>query len=197
MAISCCWSLMGVKYINYNEHNGVLNHQPHDCLSICLISLRSKKTSKLRVTGLWEGNSPVTGASPTQRAGNAEYISIWWRHHVPITHPYPSFHGDLVKTSMSYGIYEWWYSIHIYVVRNCCMLSTNDRNYVIDSYRQRYSFSSSTLRFPSRQWPTFERISMHFFTMLVVTVTDYQVSNVFSLDGFISCPCFRICFLLF
>ena len=28
-------------------------------------------------------NSPVTGEFPTQRASNAENVSIWWRHHVP------------------------------------------------------------------------------------------------------------------
>ena len=39
------------------------------------------KTSKLRVTGLCEGNSPVTGEFPAQRASYAENDSIWWRHH--------------------------------------------------------------------------------------------------------------------
>ena len=43
--------------------------------------LRSKKTSKLHVTGLCEGNSPVTGEFPAQRASNAENASIWWCHH--------------------------------------------------------------------------------------------------------------------
>ena len=42
---------------------------------------RSKKTSKLRVIGLCEGNSPVTGEFHTQRASNAENASIWWHHH--------------------------------------------------------------------------------------------------------------------
>ena len=42
---------------------------------------RSKKTSKLRVTGLCEVNSLVTGEFPTQRASNTENVSIWWRHH--------------------------------------------------------------------------------------------------------------------
>ena len=32
------------------------------------------KTSKLRVTGLCDGNSPVTGEFPAQRASNAETI---------------------------------------------------------------------------------------------------------------------------
>ena len=41
-----------------------------------------KKTSKLRVTGLCEGNSPVTDEFPAQKASNAENVSIWWRHHV-------------------------------------------------------------------------------------------------------------------
>ena len=40
-----------------------------------------KKTSKLRVTGLCEGNSPVTSEFPAQSASN-ENVSIWWRHHV-------------------------------------------------------------------------------------------------------------------
>ena len=34
------------------------NHQPHDCLLNLLFRRRSKKTSKLRVTGLCVGNSP-------------------------------------------------------------------------------------------------------------------------------------------
>ena len=33
---------------------------------------RSKKTSKLRVSGFCEGNSPVTGEFPALRASNAE-----------------------------------------------------------------------------------------------------------------------------
>ena len=37
---------------------------------------RSKKTSKLRVTGLCAGNSPVTGEFPAQMASNAENLSI-------------------------------------------------------------------------------------------------------------------------
>ena len=65
----------------HNAHDGVSNHQPHDCLLSRLFRRRSKKISKLRVTGLCEGNSPVTGEFPAQRASNAENDSIWWRHH--------------------------------------------------------------------------------------------------------------------
>ena len=43
---------------------------------------RSKKTSKLCVTGLYEANSPVIGEFPAQLTSNAENISIWCRHHV-------------------------------------------------------------------------------------------------------------------
>ena len=42
---------------------------------------RSRKTSRLRVIGLCEGNTPVTGEFPSQRASNAEKVFIWWRHH--------------------------------------------------------------------------------------------------------------------
>ena len=58
----------------HNGHDGVLNHQPHHCLLYRLFRCRSKKTSKLRVTGL-------CGEFPAQMANNAEKVSIWWRHH--------------------------------------------------------------------------------------------------------------------
>ena len=41
----------------------------------------SKEASKLRLTGLCEGNSPLTGEFYAQRASNADNVSIWWRHH--------------------------------------------------------------------------------------------------------------------
>ena len=66
------------------RHNGrgsVSNRQPHDCLLNCVFRRRSKKTSKLRVTGLCAGNSPGTGEFLAQMATNAENVSIWWRHH--------------------------------------------------------------------------------------------------------------------
>ena len=52
--------------------DGVSNHQPHHCLLSRLFGHRSKKTSKLRVTGLCAGNSPETGEFPAQLASNAE-----------------------------------------------------------------------------------------------------------------------------
>ena len=57
------------------------NHQPRDCLLNNLFRRRSKKTSKLRVTGICEGNSPVTDGFLAQMASDAENVSIWWRHH--------------------------------------------------------------------------------------------------------------------
>ena len=65
----------------HNERDSVSNHQPHDCLLNRLFRRTSKKTSKLRVTGLCAGNSPVTGEFPAQMASYAENVSIWWRHH--------------------------------------------------------------------------------------------------------------------
>ena len=65
----------------HNEHDGVSNHQPHDyCLLKLFLRRISKKTPKLRVTGLCGGNSSLTGKFPFQRASNAENVSIWWRH---------------------------------------------------------------------------------------------------------------------
>ena len=66
----------------HNERDAVSNHQLHDCLPKRLLRRRSKNPSKLPVTGLCGGNSPVTVEFPAQRASNAEDVSIWWRHHV-------------------------------------------------------------------------------------------------------------------
>ena len=65
----------------HNELDGVSDHQPHDCLLNRLFGRRSKKTSKLRATGLCAGNSPGTGEFSAQMASYAENVSIWWRHH--------------------------------------------------------------------------------------------------------------------
>ena len=48
----------------HNGRDSVSNHQPHHCLLNPLFRRRSKKTSKLRVTGLCAGNSPGTVNSP-------------------------------------------------------------------------------------------------------------------------------------
>ena len=74
----------------HNEDDDVSNHQPHGFLLNGLFRRRSKLTSKLRVTGLCAGNSPVTGEFPAQKASNAENVSNWWRHHDIIEYITPS-----------------------------------------------------------------------------------------------------------
>ena len=76
---------------HHDETDGVSYHQPHHCLLNRLFGRRSKKTPKLRVTGLGAGNSPGTGEFPAQMASNAENVSIWWRHHVVLK--YSERHG--------------------------------------------------------------------------------------------------------
>ena len=68
------WDLTRPLQWRHNVRDGVSNHQPHHCLLNRLFRSRSKKTSKLRVSGL-------TGECPAQMASNADTISIWWRHH--------------------------------------------------------------------------------------------------------------------
>ena len=59
----------------HNECDGISNHRRLDGLLSSLFRRRSKKTSMLSVTGLREGNSPVTSEFPTQRSSNAENVS--------------------------------------------------------------------------------------------------------------------------
>ena len=65
----------------HNERNGVPNHRRLACLINSFFRHRSAKASNLRVTGLYEGNSPVTGKFRVQRASNTENVFIWCRHH--------------------------------------------------------------------------------------------------------------------
>ena len=76
-ACNMLWTLLW----RHSGCDGVSNHQPNDCLLNRSFRPRSKKTSKLRVTDICAGNSPVTGEFPAQMASNAENVSIWWRHH--------------------------------------------------------------------------------------------------------------------
>ena len=98
------WTLLsGMFFINYfcliihankgvslqwchNELDGISSQQRLHCLLNCWFWPRLKKTSTLHVTGLCEGNSPVTSEFPAQQASDVENVSIWWRHHVFI-HP--------------------------------------------------------------------------------------------------------------
>ena len=51
----------------YNERDGVSKHRRFNSLLNRLFRRRSKKTSKLRLMGLCEGNPPVTGGFPSQK----------------------------------------------------------------------------------------------------------------------------------
>ena len=65
----------------HNGCDGVSNHQFHHCLLNRLLRRRSRKASKLRVTGLCAGNSPVTGEFPAQMTSYTKNVSVWWHHH--------------------------------------------------------------------------------------------------------------------
>ena len=78
---SCTGDTYSLRW-RHNGRDSVSNHQLHGCLLNRLFRRRSKKTSKLRVTGLCARNSPGTSEFPAQMASTAHNVSIWWRHHV-------------------------------------------------------------------------------------------------------------------
>ena len=53
---------------HHNECDGISNHWHPDCLLNHLFRCRSKKTSKLHITGFCEGNPLVTSGSGTWRS---------------------------------------------------------------------------------------------------------------------------------
>ena len=74
--------IMDLLQWRHNDRDGVSNHRRLHCLLNSWFRRWSKKTLKLRVTGLCEGISLVTNEFPAEEASNAENVSIWWRHHV-------------------------------------------------------------------------------------------------------------------
>ena len=60
----------------HNGRHGVSSHRRLGCLLNRLFRLRSKKTSKLRVTGLCVGNSAMTGEFPARHHGFKHYAML-------------------------------------------------------------------------------------------------------------------------
>ena len=87
----------------HNERDDVSDHRRLGCLLDRLLRPNSKKTSNLRVTGVSEGNSPVTDELPTQRASDAENVSIWCRHHA-LNAFWCNFDNDGPKTLLTFQI---------------------------------------------------------------------------------------------
>ena len=74
---------LGANTLHYND--GIMSAMASQITSLTIVYSivywgADQKTSKLRVTGLCVGNSPVTGEFPAQRTSTAENVSIWWRH---------------------------------------------------------------------------------------------------------------------
>ena len=87
MSFAACWSFWCCVYcIHYSDVIMATTASQITSLTIVYSTFysrrKSKKTSKLGVTELCEGNSPVTGEFPSQRASNTENVSSWWRHHI-------------------------------------------------------------------------------------------------------------------
>ena len=60
---STLYSTVSLQW-RHDERDCVSNHRSHECLLEHLLRHRSKKTLKLRGTGICEGKSPVTGRFP-------------------------------------------------------------------------------------------------------------------------------------
>ena len=98
--------------LRWRHNDGVSNRQPPDCLLNRLFRRRSKKISKLRVTGVCAGNSLVASEFLAHMASNAENVSMWWRHHdaeknsrftdpswgkPPVTNGFPLHKGPVMR----------------------------------------------------------------------------------------------------
>ena len=112
----------------------------------------SKKTPKLRVTGLCAGNSPVTGEFPAQMASSAENVSLWWRHHERFFKPNkkPYFICPCVSTGAERRRDTTWKNAHVLSIGP---LGTN----LIEgsTKRQWLSFKKPNLKMPPAKCRSF------------------------------------------
>ena len=107
-------TLSNIKLEKTSEVQGLSNHHSDVKMSamasqitavsiayptVCSGADQSKHKSP-RITGLCEGNPPVTGGFPSQRASDAENVSFRWRHH-----PSDSLRGKLASSQTQlYGM---------------------------------------------------------------------------------------------
>ena len=94
LVISSSW------HWRHNDHDGVPNHQPHGCLLNRLFGRRSKKTLKLRVTGLCAGNSPGPVNSPFVQQGVCQ-------GYPPVTSGFPSQRASKLFHIITLSCPEW------------------------------------------------------------------------------------------
>ena len=90
----------------HNGRDGVSNHQPHDCLLNHIFRPRSKKTSKLRVTGLCAGNSPMTGEFPHKGPVTRHHVNNMYDVNPPSTHWGLNIIPALFQTT-SFNAFSW------------------------------------------------------------------------------------------
>ena len=105
----------------HNDHHGIWNHQLHGRLLNRLFRRRSKKTSKLRVTGFCVGNSPGPVNSPhkgpvTQKMFPFDDVIMKWCW----------IHAVHIK-DQNMGYIKWYYILHPLLI--CCV-----QNYIAAIY---------------------------------------------------------------
>ena len=142
---------------HHNGRDGISNHQPHDCLLNRSFGCRSKKTSKLRVTGLCARNSPVTGEFPTQMASNAENVFIWWRHHASQLSPNHHNRHPIV--------HPWWRDMECVLALNCdfCSFSVT-LYYNYKHYHVIYQYSE----LPNTSGGTYTSVGWHIVSKFIM-----------------------------
>ena len=77
------WIMYSSNLISENSHSLLCRHMGAMASQITSKS-QSKEKTKLCVTGLCAGNSPLNSEFPALRVSNAENVSIWWRYHTKL-----------------------------------------------------------------------------------------------------------------
>ena len=128
-----------------------------------LFRRRSKKTSKLRVTGLCAGNSLGTGEFPAQMTSYVENVSIWWRHHAICRCPSTKYRAEF--TNDNFAQYFWsddalnsfshcevymWNASALAQAMACCLFGTKRVPKPKETYCQLDHQEHTSMKLPSK-----------------------------------------------
>ena len=156
----------------HNDHDSVSNHQPHDCLLNRLFRRRSKKTSKLCVTGLCVGNSPGPVNSPHKGPVTRKMVPFDDVIMMPSSQNGVRLHNEISFTGMTTFLYRirsldaspiYSFVLH-YVIWDICILNTlrprQNCRYIPDDIFNQFSWMKMygfRLRF---HWSLFLRVQL-------------------------------------
>ena len=147
----------------------ISNHWQLNCLFNRLFRHTIKKTSKLNISGPLSGNLPITSGFPSQRAKNAEHVSMSWHRHLMSLFPPAIPHTNIVANALHFTSGLRYYLIqYISFIDKCKNL-----HHYIDHNRPIHPFTDYM---PEAKWNIWQHLQHHAIET-ILTLAPFALSN--------------------